>query len=283
MNTKVRLAMAAAAVAAMLSTAGCNKLKARDQLNQGVNAYRNAKYEEAIEHFKNAVGLDENLKYAKLYLATAYMQQYLPGVETADNIRNAQMAVQGFKEVLSREPHDITSLKSIAYLYLNMKKYDESRDYYQKTIEADPNDPEAYYSVGVLDWSAVYRDTADRKAKNGLRVEDEMKNRQDLKLCDEIRNANQGRLDEGIKMLEIARSKRQDYDDAMSYLSLLYRRKADIDCGNPRARGEDLKEAENWSNSAMAARKKKAEEAARKTNAGIVLEATPTPNAGRNQ
>ena len=58
----------------LISATGCNKLKARDQLNKGVAAYKNAHYEAAIEHFKNAVALDPSLQNAKLYLATAYAQ-----------------------------------------------------------------------------------------------------------------------------------------------------------------------------------------------------------------
>ena len=62
---------------------GCTKLRARDQLNKGVQSYKNARYEEAIEHFKNAVALDPSLVNARLYLATAYAQQYIPGADTA--------------------------------------------------------------------------------------------------------------------------------------------------------------------------------------------------------
>ena len=42
----------------LFSAVGCSKLRARDQLNKGVQAYKNAKFEDAIEHFKNAVALD---------------------------------------------------------------------------------------------------------------------------------------------------------------------------------------------------------------------------------
>jgi len=40
---------------ALFSTLGCDKLRARDQLNKGVQAYKGAKYEEAIDKFQNAV------------------------------------------------------------------------------------------------------------------------------------------------------------------------------------------------------------------------------------
>src|SRR5438270_10104189 len=70
----------------LLATTGCNKLRARDQLNKGVQAYKGGKYEDAIEKFKNAVALDPDLGVAKLYLATAYVGQYVPGVETRKTI-----------------------------------------------------------------------------------------------------------------------------------------------------------------------------------------------------
>src|SRR6476661_7106843 len=91
MNRTARLVTVIAVAAALLSTAGCNKLKARDQLNKGVQSFRGANYEEAIEHFKNAVNLDSDLKVAKMYLATAYAQQYVPGVDTPENLRNGQL------------------------------------------------------------------------------------------------------------------------------------------------------------------------------------------------
>src|ERR1035437_7835868 len=86
---------------ALFSTIGCGKLRARDQLNKGVQAYKNAKYEDAIEHFKNAVELDPSLVTARLYLATAYAQQYVPGADSPDNNRFAEQAIDAFKQVLA--------------------------------------------------------------------------------------------------------------------------------------------------------------------------------------
>ncbi len=59
-------------------SSGCKKLRARDQLNKGVGAFRNAQFQAAIMHFKEAVGLDPTLLNARLYLATAYFNQYIP-------------------------------------------------------------------------------------------------------------------------------------------------------------------------------------------------------------
>ena len=273
MNRAARFVTVLAIAAGLLTTAGCNKLRARDQLNKGVQAYRGANYEQAIEHFKNAVSLDGDLKVAKMYLATAYAQQYVPGVETPDNLRNAQQAIEEYKHVLEVDPKNVTSLKGIAFLYMQQKKFDEARDFYKKAIEADPNDPETYYSVGVIDWSQVYKDAADVKSKESLRVDDELKGKGSQKLCDQMRTKDGEIVDEGMKMLQTAIDKRQDYDDAMAYMNLLYRRKAaDMTCEDAQARADYVKTANDWSDKAMAARKKKADEAAKKNTGGIVLE-----------
>jgi len=269
MKNCARLVTVLAVAAALLSVTGCKKLQARDKLNKGVQAYKAANYEHAIEYFKDAVKLDNDLKVAKLYLATAYMQQYVPGVDTPENNANATQAIEQYQAVLSEDPQNVTSLKGIASLYMNMKKFDESAQYYKKAIDADKNDPEAYYSVGVIDWTATYKDITERKAKLGLGVESQIKSKE---VCEEIKAANGQRIDEGLKMLEIAREKRQDYDDAMTYTNLLYHRKADTECGDPQAYANDIKLANDWSDKAMAARKKKFEEASKKTQGGITLD-----------
>lgn len=276
MKSCARLATGVAVLAALLSTAGCNKLKARDQLNKGVQAYRGANYEQAIERFKTAVELDPDLKVAKLYLATAYAQQYVPGVDTPDNIANAKQAIEQYQQVLQNDPSSVNSLKGIAFLYMQMKDFDQARKYYETAISKDPNDPELYYSVGVIDWSQAYKDAAEVKAKAGVKVEDELKGKGDQKICEELKAKDGAAIDEGMKMLQTAIDKRDDYDDAMAYLNLLYRRKAnDMTCDDAAARADYIKTANDWSDKAMAARKRKAEAAAKKNAGGIILEQQP--------
>jgi tetratricopeptide (TPR) repeat protein len=267
-----------AVAAALLGTVGCAKLQARDELNKGVQAYKNANYEQAIEHFKDAVRLDDNLKVAKLYLATAYRSQYVPGVDTPENVNNAQQALDGYRAILEKDPRDTGSIKGTAWLYMQMKKWNEAREYYRKAIELDPNDPDMYYSIGFIDWSEAYENAAALKAKSGLKVEDEMKSKQDQKICAELRSKYGPVVDDGLKMLQTAIQKRDDYDDAMAYLNLLYRRKAnDMTCDDADARANYIKTANDWSDRAMGARKKKAEEAAKKNQQGGIVLDTPTP------
>src|SRR5512142_1103634 len=100
---------------ALLGT-GCQKLKSRDQLNKGVQAFKNAQYADAVESFKTAGELDPNFPTARLYLATAYMQQYIPGADSPENNRMAQAARDEFMKVLERNPSDADKKVAMASL-----------------------------------------------------------------------------------------------------------------------------------------------------------------------
>jgi len=267
MKTSVRVLAIIAVGLAMLSTVACNKLQARDHLNKGVQAYKGAKYEEAIDHFQKAVSLDPGLINARLYLATAYAQQYIPGADTEDNNRMAQQAIDQYKAVLERDPKNVNSVKGIAYLYLQMKKFEDAKQYYRKASELDPNDPEAYYSIGVIDWTQSYQPRMEERAKLGLKPEEPLK---DKKVCTALRQKVQDVIQDGISMLEKALQLRPDYDDAMAYMNLLYRERADLQCDNPAARAADLKTADEWVDKTMAVKKAKAEK--QPGNTGITMD-----------
>ena len=255
MKTSLRVMAVAGAILVMLLATGCNKLMARDKLNKGVASYKNNQFEQAINYFKQAVSLDPSLKNAKLYLATAYAQQYIPGVDSPENMQNANLAIEQYNAVLEQDPKNVNSIKGIAYLYLNMKKFDDAKNYYHKAIDLDPNDPEAYYSVGVIDWTQAYQPRMEERAKLGLRPDEPLK---DKKLCVKLRDDSGAVIQDGLDALNKAIQLREDYDDAMAYVNLLYREKADRECDMPDQRVADLKTADEWVDKTMAAKKAKA-------------------------
>src|SRR6202046_405773 len=104
MNKTAKLITLAAAVLALFSSMGCNKLRARDQLNKGVESYKNNHYEQAIDHFQKAVELDPGLINARMYLATAYISQYIPGVDSPDNLNIANQAIKEYQSVIDANP-----------------------------------------------------------------------------------------------------------------------------------------------------------------------------------
>jgi tetratricopeptide (TPR) repeat protein len=270
-DTKRVLALVATGVI-LLSATGCNKLRARDQLNKGVASYKNAKYEQAIDHFQQAVAFDPSLINARLYLATAYAQQYIPGVEAEDNTRMATEAINQYQQVLQRDPKNINSVKGIAYLYLQMKKFDDAKKYYRMAITMDPNDPEPYYSIGVIDWTQSYQPRMEARAKLGLKPDEPLnvKNKDQKQACEQLRQQYSDVINDGISVLNKALELRPDYDDAMAYMNLEYREKADLECDDPAARAADLKTADEWVDKTMATKKAKAEK--QPGNQGITMD-----------
>jgi tetratricopeptide (TPR) repeat protein len=263
-NKSLRWLVAVAVGLALLAGSGCNKLRARDQLNKGVQAYKNARYEEAITHFQQAVELDPVLLNGRLYLATAYAQQYIPGADTEDNNRMAEQAIDQFKKVLDMHPgrdQQISSLKGIASLYFNMKKLDMAKQYHQKVVQLDPNDPETYYSIGVIDWTESYQPRMEERAKLGLKPDEALngKDKNQRQVCMGLANKNSDVIKDGIDSLNKALQLRPDYDDAMAYMNLMYREKADLECDDPSARAADLKTADEWVDKTMITKKQKAE------------------------
>jgi len=277
MNKTLRLLTLAAVVLALFSSVGCDKLKARDQLNKGVKAYKDNHYEQAIDHFQQAVTLDPALINARMYLATAYVSQYIPGVDSPDNLRTAQQAIEEYQKVIDMNPsrdQKVNSAKGIAYLYLNEKKWDDAKKYYRMASDLDPNDPEPYYSVGVIDWTAAYQPRMEERAKLGMKPEEHLsaKNKDQKKACDVLKVKNGPAIQEGIDSLNKAIQIRPDYDDAMAYMNLMYRERADVECDDEAARTEDLKTADHWVDETLRVKKAKAEKAAQNQSGGITVD-----------
>src|ERR1035437_4523602 len=138
---KVMLVLAVAALAVLGMS--CNKLNARAELNKGVQEFTGAQCGKAVDHFKTAVELDPGFSAARLYLDTAYMQQWIPGTDSPENNKMCEAAFDNFKKVLEQEPKNSIAIASIASLNLNPKKWDEAQQWYEKLIAVEPQNADA--------------------------------------------------------------------------------------------------------------------------------------------
>lgn len=242
-HASVAMARRAASLAALLifilGVSGCNKLKARDLLNKGVTAFKAGQSDQAIEDFKRAKELDPGLLNARLYLATAYASLYIPGAPSPENKARGEQAIAEFKEVLDIDPKNLSAIDGIGSMLFQMggtppidtTKFEESKTYHQKHIDIKPSDPEPYYWLGVIDWTIAYRTNSELRLEyNKNNIKKQIKDADPLPpaVRAEYVNKDGAIVEDGITNLEKAISIRPDYDDAMSYLNLLYRRKADM-------------------------------------------------------
>ena len=256
MNGPARFTALAVALAGMvLSMSGCDKLAARDQLNKGVDSYKSARYEEAIGHFQKATQLDPSLPMAKTYLATALAQNVVPGLDTPENLQTAQQAISIFQEVLAQNPSDVNSLKQVAGIYFSIKKLDDAKVWQKKVLAQDPKDPEAAYTVGVIDWTQAHLNALRELVPAGVTDDGEGNVKAPKKVLEVLKQENAPLVEEGLQYLNQAMANRANYDEAMSYMNLVYRRKADVDYGDTDAVKADVAAAKDWASKAMGTRK----------------------------
>ncbi|MBZ5514481.1 MAG: tetratricopeptide repeat protein [Acidobacteriia bacterium] len=239
----------------LVAVNACNRLRARDQLNKGVGAFRNAQFQEAIVHFKTAVDLDPTLLNARLYLAAAYHQQYIPGAESPDNVKIGKQAIGTYEDVLKMDPKNSTAIASIAQIYYNMKNFDRAKEYQRRRLQVDPNDPEPYYWIGVIDWAIAYPRRMQVRRDMNLTMPKDPKQPDVLPPLPEkarvkLEQDNGALVDEGIQALQKAIDMKPNDADAMAYLNLMYREKADYEA-EASARDADLKMAEEWVDKAL--------------------------------
>src|SRR6266478_7708527 len=233
-----RAAAAAALFVLAAGFSGCNKLKARDLLNKGVAAFKEGQYDRAVDDFQKATEADPDLTTARLYLATAYATQYIPGAPSDQNKKLGEQAVAVFKEVLEKDPKNLNAIDGIGSILFQMagtpyepKMFEESKKYHQKHIDLKPSDPEPYYWIGVIDWTLAFRANGElRAAYNRDHVQKQVRDTDPLpaSLRADYTSKYGPLVEEGITMLQKSIQVKPDYDDAMAYLNLLYRRKADM-------------------------------------------------------
>ena len=260
---------------------GCEKLKSRDDLNKGVAAYKSAKYNDAVSLFTEAAELDPTNLNARTYLAIAYMMQWIPGATSPENMQFAAKAREQFAKVLEKNPNDTTSLASLASLAFNeadslapaekVVKLDEAADWYRKLTVADPKNCDAFYGLGAIAQKKFY------PALMLARVDANMKPDEPGPLKDKKAKAALAAkfgsvIDEGMQDLQKALDIDKDSDDAMAYMNLLIREKADLADEKDEYK-KQVEVADGWLQKALDTRKRKTEAAEKKANAnGITQE-----------
>src|SRR6266851_3150943 len=148
------------------ASAGCtlvNKLRAKSELNDSAQAYRDGHIEEAEAHAKRALYLDPDNPTAPIFVARIIHQQYKLGVDTPDNIAKAKEAVEAYKHVLQKDKSNEEAYKAISVLYAFTKDEKNLRDW----IMARANDPnmsnekraDAYAILSGKDWDCSFRIT----------------------------------------------------------------------------------------------------------------------------
>ena len=272
------IATAVLLVALAILSSGCNfvsKLKARDRLNKGVNSFRTAQYTAAADDFKEAIALDPDLPSARLYLATAYMTQWVPGSDAPENKRNADSALKEFQTALDSNldaKNKMVAMQSLASLHYQMKDFPGAQEWNKKIIAADAANKEAYYTLGVIAWTQFVAPWREAIAAQNLKPDDPgplhpPAKKRDADLKADLKAKYWQVLGDGIEDEQKALQIDPDYENAMAYMNLLLRYRAILD-DTKQQYDADIKQADDWVQKSLETTKKKAKKKADAVAAG---------------
>ncbi len=248
--------LAALLLLAIMPVSGCNfmkKLRARDNLNKGVKMFTDQKYGAAAQFFEKALQLDPEFETARMYLATAYTSQFVPGSTDPKSEEMAQKGIETFSQVVdnAKDPETVkNAMLSIASLYYQLKRYPDSKNWCNRVLQVYPDNAEAYYRIAVIDFEDAYEQTGVQ----GENVEF---------MTPEEKAKAKADIEEGLVCLDKALVINPEYFDAMEYQNLLWREKAKFET-NEKEKAKLILEADKVSQRALQLKLKAQEEEAKK-------------------
>jgi TonB family protein len=244
-------------------------------LDRGVTEFKAANYSQAIADFQRAVQSDRSNVTAHLYLGMAWMQTYIPGADSPDTRAVALSANREFLSVLELDPKNKTAISYLGLLNLNQKKWDEAQAWFEKLAAADPGNANAWYSMGFIAWSRWYPADTAARVKLGMKLEDPGPLPAGPEKADLV-TRYQAVIDGGLRDLQEALRIDPQYSDAMAYMNLLIRERADLR-DNAADYQRDVAEANGWVDKALAAKRT---QAGQRSNGMAAPPPPPPPPSG---
>jgi tetratricopeptide (TPR) repeat protein len=162
--SQARIPIALAVVIATSSGCGViNRIRAKNELNEAARTYREGHFVEAEQHARKAQELDPNNKTAPLFIARTIHAQYRTGVNTPENIAKARDAIAAYQKILDSDPTNEEAYKAIAFLYEKIKEDEKLRDWIiaranDGRVEPDKR-AEAYIVLASKDWNCSFQIT----------------------------------------------------------------------------------------------------------------------------
>lgn len=148
------------------TNSGCgviNRIRAKNQLNEAARAYREGRFEVAEQHSRRAAELDAENKTAPMFIARTIHAQYRPGVQSPENVAKANQAIEAYQKILEKNPNDDEAYKAIAYLLGATKAEDKLRQWITARASSDSTEPEkraeAYIVLASKDWDCSFKIT----------------------------------------------------------------------------------------------------------------------------
>jgi len=150
----------------VFTASGCgivNRIRAKNELNEAARAYREGQFVQAEQYARRALELDPDSKTALSFIARTIHAQYRPGVQAPENIAKANEAIQAYQRILEKDQKNDEAYKAVAYLYGAIKEDDKLRAWIASRANDTSLPPEkraeAYIVLASKDWDCSFKVT----------------------------------------------------------------------------------------------------------------------------
>jgi tetratricopeptide (TPR) repeat protein len=265
------------------TSAGCgviNRIRAKNALNEGARAYKEGKFAEAEQKFREAYEFDPSQKNAPLFIARSVQQQYKPGVDAPENKAKGQAAIDAYQEILKNEPENEDAYNAIVFIYRQMRNEDKERELLVQRANLQSAPPEkravAYTILASKQWQCAYDITEQKENKETVtqpgRVLVKYKKPANQADFDKAR----GCVTEGLKLAEQAISLDPNNPNSWSYKANLLREMSKL--AEMEGNAESKADYDKQYDAALETQKRLSEEAQKKKEAEEAAK-SPTPPA----
>jgi tetratricopeptide (TPR) repeat protein len=220
-------------------------------MKAGRDAYNRGDYAAAVRNFEAAAARDSGNLEARNWLANSLLRTWDPRKDAADALAPAR-ARSLYLEVLTRDNANAMATEGMMRATLSGYQFAEARNWAVRLTQVDPKNKNACYTLGFLDWRAAYPQLLTARQAAGMDVTELWI--RDAAARTSLRARLLPGIDEGLEMLRKALDLDPQYADAMAYLNLLYRLKADLE-DTPAQALEMIRTADTWVEKALAVKK----------------------------
>jgi tetratricopeptide (TPR) repeat protein len=167
---------------------GCHALQARMVAQDGVKAYHSGKIDEAAAMFAEAAELAPDNASIQINLGFAELGRFQAQPTTVKGQASAKKAITAFKHYLELRPEEERAQSYLVQTFVDAGQYDAAKEYfqtrvekkdpvalatlggiaaktgrfeearawYERRVQAEPNNPEARLALGVLLWDHLH-------------------------------------------------------------------------------------------------------------------------------
>ena len=213
----------------------------KKELGLGVAAYEASNFEDAIRYLEHVVSIDPDAILGHFYLGRSY-DDWQCSTPNGCDPRWSGRALQEYNRALELDPNHREALKTKAYLLYRLARFDEAEAFYRKAAKLDANDPEALYSIAVLDFRRTYPALMQEKVRLHLAPHRPLIG---LAACDQVRGNYLAGVEEGLELLTRTVQLLNDVN-ADGYLAVFYGLRAQIQCERVAYKRDLLLERQWW-------------------------------------